>query len=185
MIAGVAAAAVGVMLWGAIRPEVGLFFNGTVSLPLGFYHLRDTPVQVGDVVVACLGKEASALALARAYVSEGDCSYGTAPVGKILAATEGDTVAVTKDGVWLAGRLLPNSTPLGTDSDGYSLPDGRGRYVLNAGEAWLYSGYHARSFDSRYYGPVPMRDIRGRAVPLWVWPGPYDARRDLYGHPPK
>jgi len=179
MAAGALGATAGVLLWLTLQPMAGLFFNGTVSLPMGIYHVRDTPVQVGDVVATCLGEEASALALVRGYLGKGNCPHGTGPVGKVLAAIAGDTVTVTADGVWVGAHLLPNSAPLERDTQGYTLPEIRGPRILGAGEVWLYSGYHARSFDSRYFGPVSASAIRGKAVPLWVWQDPYDPRSDL------
>jgi conjugative transfer signal peptidase TraF len=179
MAAGVLGATSGILLWLTLQPTVGLFFNGTVSLPMGIYHVRDGPVRVGDVVATCLNEEASALALARGYLGEGNCSHGTGPVGKVLAAIAGDTVTVTSAGVWIGAHQLPNSVPLERDRHGYSLPEIRGSFILRAGEAWLYSGYDPRSFDSRYFGPVSASAIRGRAVPLWIWQESYDARRDL------
>lgn len=179
MALGIALSVGGVLLWMVARAGFGLFFNGTVSLPMGIYQLRDTPLEVGDVVVSCLGEEASALALARSYLGDGDCPHGTAPVGKVLAAVAGDTVSVARSGVRVRGRLLPNSAPLRRDSHGFTLPDARGTYILKAGEAWLYSGYDGRSFDSRYFGPVEVSKIRGEASPLWIWQSPYDPRADL------
>ena len=44
-----------------------------------------------------------------------------------------------------------------------------GSHVLRAGEVWLYAGATERSWDARYYGPVPDSLLRGVLRPLWTW----------------
>jgi type IV secretory pathway protease TraF len=36
------------------------------------------------------------------------------------------------------------------------------------GQVWLLSGHDSRSFDSRYFGPVPVANVQGVARPVWV-----------------
>jgi len=43
-------------------------------------------------------------------------------------------------------------------------PDGD--YRVEPGTIWLLSGYSENSFDSRYFGPVPVSHVRTKAVPL-------------------
>jgi type IV secretory pathway protease TraF len=37
---------------------------------------------------------------------------------------------------------------------------------LAPGEVWLHSPYEARSWDSRYFGPVPARNVLYAAKPV-------------------
>ena len=182
MIAGIGVAVAGVLLWVVVEPVSFLFFNSTPSLPTGLYIVRDVPTQVGDVVAVCLGEEASALSLSRGYVGVGDCRFGTAPAGKAWAAGSGDTVRVTVTGVWIGSYRLPRSVPLETDRHGYRLPVAHGEHVLGPEEVWLYSGFDARSFDSRYFGPVHFSQIRGKVTPVWIRREMYDPRLDLPPH---
>jgi len=46
----------------------------------------------------------------------------------------------------------------------HAWPDGE--YVVEPGSLWLLSGYSVSSFDSRYFGPVPVSHVRAKAVPL-------------------
>ena len=186
MVAGSVLALVGLLtlpmlLWGASPLSINL----SESLPVGLYWTRPLsqarsdsgPVpssntgaglalEVGMLVSACLPPEAARSALRQGYLPEGPCPSGTAPVGKTVAALPGDTVDVTDSGSFVNEALLPNSTPLRRDSRGRSMPRLRGRFVLPAGTAWLYSGHSPRSFDSRYYGPVPFSGLRGQLFPL-------------------
>lgn len=41
-------------------------------------------------------------------------------------------------------------------------------YTLKVGEAWLF-GEHRHSLDSRYYGPLAVSEIRGRARPILLF----------------
>jgi type IV secretory pathway protease TraF len=47
-------------------------------------------------------------------------------------------------------------------------PVASGGYSVPAGEVWLLSGHDPRSFDSRYFGAVPVTNIQGVARPIWV-----------------
>jgi type IV secretory pathway protease TraF len=44
-----------------------------------------------------------------------------------------------------------------------------GTYQVPPGEIWTVSSYSPESFDSRYFGPVPLANVRGRARPLLVF----------------
>lgn len=165
-----------------------LAINVSESLPVGLYWMHPLPrleqgsgrpsdartvvgtgLNVGMLVSACLPPEVAARARQRGYLPDGSCPTGGAPVGKAVAALAGDTVAVTDLGSFVNGAPLPKSAPLARDSQGRPMPRVRGRVVLPAGTAWLHSGHSPRSFDSRYYGPVPLSGVQGELVPLLTW----------------
>jgi len=169
-----------------------LSINVSESLPVGLYWTGSLPqpgsapgetmsggrggnlgVEVGMLVSACLPPKVASIALERGYLPEGLCSSGVAPVGKVIAALPGDTVDVTDSGSFVNGALLPGSVPLLRDSKGRAMPRLRGRFILPAETAWLYSGHSPRSFDSRYYGPVPLSGVRGQLFPLLIGGGTY------------
>jgi type IV secretory pathway protease TraF len=37
------------------------------------------------------------------------------------------------------------------------------------GYVWLMSDYNPRSFDSRYFGPIPVKQIQGPAKLVLKW----------------
>ena len=43
-----------------------------------------------------------------------------------------------------------------------------GQYRVRAGEVWV-KGTARNSFDSRYFGPVPIANIRASLEPLVTW----------------
>jgi len=55
------------------------------------------------------------------------------------------------------------------DRSGRPLPGTTANDVIVAkGEVWVISSYNPLSFDSRYFGPVPISNIEGLARPLIV-----------------
>ena len=147
----------------------GLRVNLSGSMPIGLYRVSSRPPVKGDMVLACLPADVAVFARSRGYVPNGRCPGSTAPIGKVVLAMAGDSVEVTAEGLLLNGRPVRNSRPLAFDAAGRSLrrfPDGT--YIVGQDEVWLYSPYSARSFDSRYFGPLHVSSIRSRVLPLWT-----------------
>jgi type IV secretory pathway protease TraF len=55
------------------------------------------------------------------------------------------------------------------DRRGRVLPSWQGCRVLAQGEVFLMNWDEPASLDSRYFGPLPVTAIVGRAVPLWTF----------------
>ena len=154
--------------WGA----AGLYYNTTGSLPLGIYQRSGRAAEAvrGDIVLTCVPAAVGRLALQRGYLAPGDCPGGTVPIGKPIAAVAGDTILHLPQEVRVNGRPLPNSRTQLRDTRGAPLPTAAwGAHVLTAGEVWLESSYHWRSFDSRYFGPVSRSALRARLRPVLTW----------------
>lgn len=147
--------------------QLGFRFNLSPSIAPGVYRVTDGPIQRGVTIIVCLPRALSALAREREYISAGSCADGNAPIGKRVAATAGDTVDVSSAGIAVNGRLMPNTQPLASDRDGRTLPRiAHGRYRVPVGEVWLLSTFSPRSFDSRYFGPVPLTHVVNRVRPV-------------------
>jgi conjugative transfer signal peptidase TraF len=143
----------------------GLRFNITGSIPIGVYRVVDdtAPLRRGDVVLACLPESVARLAHDRGYVPRGgSCPQALVPVGKMVMALAGDTVVVSSDGLHVNGRLVQNSRPLVQDAAGRELRGiPSGHYLVSTGDVWLI-GVSPRSFDCRYIGPVPIKNVIAR-----------------------
>jgi conjugative transfer signal peptidase TraF len=123
----------------------------------------------GVIVLVCLPASIAGPAHARGYLPSGSCPGGAAPIGKPIAAVAGDTIDVDDLGVTVNGRRLLNSRPLARDSRGQQLNTLRvARHLVTSDELWLISSHSARSFDSRYFGPVPRGAVRSRLNPVLV-----------------
>jgi conjugative transfer signal peptidase TraF len=147
-------------------------FNHSDSMPIGYY-LR-APLgfpERGSIVLACVPPAQAELARRRGYLGPGDCE-GLEEVVKIVAAVAGDRVTVNDRGVSVDGRRLVHSERDATDRLNRPMPRlAAGVYEVPTGFVWLEAPTLG-SWDSRYYGPIPVTLLRSRAIPLlpWKWP---------------
>lgn len=157
--------------------QLGFRINPTNSMPPGLYKLRPPkePLKHGQIVFICpTDSPIIRLGYDRGYYwRSGNCEHHYFPFVKSIAALPGDHVKVTKETVLVNGKVLKNSTPMKTDNIGNPMPKAFwGEHIVQPGEVWLVSSYNPRSFDSRYWGPLPIKNIQGIATPIWVKKGP-------------
>jgi conjugative transfer signal peptidase TraF len=145
---------------------VGIRFNLTESLPERI--LVVTKDESAQLVEFCPQEAASSISVQRGYRVRGTCPDGDAPLLKPIIARAGDVVEVSSNGITVNGKLLRNSAPRTRDSRGRPLTSWpSGSYVVATGFVWVLSQHHPLSFDSRYYGPVPVSLIRHHLRPLF------------------
>jgi conjugative transfer signal peptidase TraF len=150
----------------AICGMAGIRINGSPSLPVGLYLV--TARYDANLVEFCPAGPFAQFAIARGYRDAGSCSDGGTPLLKPVVARPGDLVEVSVAGVAVNGHLLPNTAPMKRDSKNRPLASWPpGRYTVASDSVWVASSYNARSFDSRYFGPVPMQSIRHYVRP-WI-----------------
>lgn len=168
----VCTAAITIATTTAVLHGAGWRINTSPSVPVGLW-LLEQPAGIGrgQVVAICPPASPPFLeARARGYFVDGDCSSGTEPLLKPIAAVAGDTVEVTGRAVVVNGQPLANSAPLAADGAGRPMPAVRHVHQVPAGMVWVVSSHHAGSFDSRYFGPLPVSAIQAAARPVWVRP---------------
>jgi conjugative transfer signal peptidase TraF len=143
----------------------GVRINATSSLPIGLYKITsDTESSLVDF---CPAEPFASMSADRGYRGNGDCPDHAEPLMKPIVASTGDLVELSRKGVAVNGRLLPNSSPLTFDSKHRHLaPWPFGRYRVSAGTVWVISSFDRRSFDSRYFGPVLKSSITSHLTPL-------------------
>jgi conjugative transfer signal peptidase TraF len=145
--------------------SIGLRINTSPSLPIGFYLTTSDPA--ANLVEFCPPEPYARLTIIRRYRDAGSCEDGAAPLLKPLIAKAGDLVETSSRGIAINGRLIPNTAPASADSKGRPLtPWPAGSTTGRPGTYWVASSYNARSFDSRYFGPIERRLIRNRLRPL-------------------
>jgi len=155
-------------------PSLPIRLNWTGSAPLGLYLTeRGALIARDDVVEFCLGGTAATLACRRGYLMAGGCSNGTSPLLKQVVAVAGDEVELQRDFFAVNGRVVDQTRRHSTDSVGRPLePVPFGRRLVRDGEVWVLGVCRERSWDSRYFGPVPVASIVAKARPLLtVWAG--------------
>ncbi len=149
----------------------GWRINATPSLPVGLWRVDAAGAVTPGVVVELCPPDSEPFRLARerGYVPAGACPGGYQPLFKPIVAQAGDEVELTAEGVRVNGLLLVNSRPLAADGTGRSMPVLLpGRYRVETGTVWVVSSHHPASFDSRYFGALPLESIQGTARPILV-----------------
>jgi len=148
-----------------IAGALGIRINASTSLPLGLY--KETPDSRAPLIEFCPQAPYGSFAAVRGYRSVGNCPDGAAPLMKPVVAKPGDIVDVSSLGITVNGVLLPNTAPRDKDSKGRPMRQWPfGQYRVPQGFVWVASSYNPWSFDSRYFGPVPISIIRGHLKPL-------------------
>lgn len=166
--------AAGVLVLGSLAAAqlCGLRVNTTPSMPIGIWRVASPAAALrrGEVVTVCLPDgDAARLAAERGYVPAGSCPDGREPLIKPVAAVAGDLVLVTRAGVSVNGIDVDGTAPLDRDTAGRPLQAfPAGTHKVQPGHVWLLAGLVRNSFDSRYYGPVPVGSVQSVAYPVWV-----------------
>lgn len=140
-------------------PGPRLIWNASASMPIGLYVLEARPaIARGDIVAAALAPDEAELADRRRYLPRG------VPVIKRAAGIPGDLVCAARSEVTVNGTVAALRQQ--ADGQGRALPFWEGCLVLDR-QTYLLLGEGARSFDSRYFGPVEADRFLGRARRLW------------------
>lgn len=125
----------------------------------------------GDLVLACLPDAIARFGRAHGYLLRGrGCGDGIEPVGKRLSAVAGDLVEVRPDYVSVNAQRLEHSATLSRDSRGRTVRHvAWGHYTVQTNQVWLFGTRDTRSWDSRYFGPVPASSVRAALEPVLTW----------------
>ena len=140
----------------------GYRLNLTRSLPVGLYRITGGPVQRGRLVSFCLEDAASiSLARERGYLAAGSCPSGLRPMLKVVSGMAGDTVEFQNELIAVNGQPLAGTAIVSRDSKGRPAPSSRlVSGVIAPGRSLVLSQDHRGSFDSRYFGLVPLEALR-------------------------
>lgn len=139
-----------------------LVYNPTASVPVGWYAV-DAPEGLvpGDYVVVWPPIAAERLLIERGYLGTG------VPLVKQIGAVPGATVCRHNGAITIDGT--PAALARDADRVGRPLPLWSGCRRLGPDQVFLLNSGAPGSFDGRYFGPSPARDIVGKARPLWTW----------------
>ena len=140
---------------------LGIVINTSPSAsPAGIY--RPDPnfngLTKGDLVSVCLPHDWAVFAQQRGYIGGGGpCADQSMPLVKQIGAIGGDPINIEPE------------TIQHIDSHGRPMPEFIvGAYIVPKGMVWLY-GNDPRSFDSKYYGPVPESNVLALLKPVITW----------------
>ena len=140
---------------------LGIVINTSPSAsPAGIY--RPDPnfngLTKGDLVSVCLPHDWAVFAQQRGYIGGGGpCADQSMPLVKQIGAIGGDPINIEPE------------TIQHIDSHGRPMPEFIvGAYIVPKGMVWLY-GNDPKSFDSKYYGPVPESNVLALLKPVITW----------------
>lgn len=141
------------------RFEKLIIYNPTPSVEEGFYVYAGQEYGRGQIIL---------FSTPQAVKDYTAANYAAAPLEHFLKpvlAAKGDHVCYRQGQFFLNGAFLSDVQKY--DSAGKPLPVWKGCRVLGADEYFVFSDRVRNSFDSRYYGPVPEKDIVGVFAPLF------------------
>jgi len=149
----------------AAKPTPRLVWNASESVPVGFYRVQPAgKLAVSDLVVATAPEPLAEL------LAQGGCLPRGVPVIKRILALAGHTVRRT------GLRLIIDRIDMGAarerDRRGRKLPVWQGCRVVANDEVFVMNLGEPASLDGRYFGPLPVSAIVGRAEPLWIFEEP-------------
>lgn len=155
------AATLFIALTSLFHPAPKLLWNASASVPVGLYAVRRAlPLHVGELVVITPPAPLAEFFAARRYLPL------DVPLVKRILALAGQTVC--RSGL----RITVDDTAMGDalerDRLGRALPDWQGCRVLGPGEVFVMNTAPPDSLDGRYFGPLPLTTIAGRADPIWT-----------------
>ena len=142
-------------LVGCLAHAAGFRINPTPSLPKGLYRLVEGSPAKNELVTFCLQGEFAELASQRGYLHAGSCPSGLRPLLKRLTGLPGEYIE--------ADALAIRSV----DSQGRHMPSVLQSGVIPSGMAFVLAD-HAGSFDSRYFGFVPLESLQ-RVEPVFIF----------------
>jgi len=143
-------------------PQKSMYFNLSSSTPLGLYRVTSPAnIKVGDLVIFYPPKGAHPFIYGRRWLPDGW------PLLKSVGALEGDIYCVLDDSFFINRKYV--GPVFKRDREGMVLPSPSGCHNVGRETFLPVSTHITHSFDGRYFGPVAMAAIRGKAIPVWTY----------------
>jgi len=161
LVAMVAAVAVGTSTLGA-KPMPRFLWNASESVPIGLYAVLPVDkLMVTSLVVAMPPEPLATLLADGGYLPRG------IPLIKRILTLPGQSVCRNQLLISVDGILIGAAHE--RDRRGHPLPTWQGCRIVSKGEVFLMNWDEPASLDGRYFGPIPLSAIVGRAEPLWTF----------------
>jgi len=142
-------------------PVPKLIWNASASVPIGLYVVKPADaLHIGELVVVRPPETIASFLAERGYLARG------VPLLKRVLALPDQAVCRTGRAITVDGMTVGDA--LDHDRLGRDLPDWQGCRIVADSEVFLMNWQSTNSFDGRYFGPLSISTIVGRAVPLWT-----------------
>lgn len=145
-------------------PQKLFYLNLSASFPRGIYRIQkfqSSDIKPGAVVIFDPPPVVRPLIYGRGWLPSGW------PLIKYVGAVAGNTYTVEGGSFFINGRYV--GQVFNRDTEGKPLPVLKGTETVKPGEFLPVSTCIKNSFDGRYFGPVAMTAIRGKADPVWTY----------------
>jgi len=159
-----------VVALGCLLYSVGLRFNLTASLPLGIWKIDTSFSQIekGDYVWFKPTKKIADFGIERGYLEKNPrCENNSIPLLKIVYGLPGDAYSFHNDSLRINNHPIKDVKRRKKDTQGRLMP------IISNGivrENHLFVlTLHPHSYDSRYYGTIPLENIEGTAKQIMTW----------------
>ena len=145
--------------------------NISDSVALGYYIKLPIirHIQVNQVYSICINNQVAINELKQLdipQVSNGICRSNIVPLLKRVIAKNGDTILITKDGILINNKLIPNILTIKNSKIKLTkIPIGT-KFNLKKDEYWVM-GDTPNSYDSRYFGIVSESEFINKALKLF------------------
>jgi conjugative transfer signal peptidase TraF len=143
------------------RQHAVLIWNATASTPIGLYALRPSQ-QLRAMDLVAIRPPAR---IARFLADEGYLPRGALLLKHVLALA-GQTVCRFDHRILVDGAV--ESEAKDRDHLNRPLPVWTGCRTLSPGQIFVLNPSVPDSLDGRYFGPLPISSVVGRAMPLWT-----------------
>lgn len=159
LLAATALSAISITTFSAMPMK--LLWNATASAPIGLYAVGPADkLKVGDLVVVRPDEALEGFMVERGYIGRG------VPLLKHVAALSGQQVCRIGRDILIDGRFA--AAALDRDRRGRDLPVWQGCQHIAPNTVFLLNPAARDSLDSRYFGPLPVTDVLGKAQPLYT-----------------
>ena len=155
-----AVAAIGTTL--GAKPAPRFVWNVSESVPTGLYQVQPARHLIVTTLVVAYPPEPLAT-----FLADGGYLPRDVPLIKRILALSGQTVCRT--GPTIAINGIEMGAARERDRRGRALPVWEGCRAVAGDEVFLMNWDEPASLDGRYFGPIPLNAVVGRAVPLWTF----------------
>jgi len=154
------------------RPDIRFIWNASASVPVGLYRIVPAKrIEVTDLAIVMPPADLATFLDERGYLPRG------LPLIKRVLALGGTEICRNANTVIAYGTTYGQARD--RDTLGRALPAWQGCRTLRNGEAFFMNWGSPDSFDSRYFGPLPLSTVIGQAVPVWTTDDPDPATESL------
>ncbi|MER8705150.1 S26 family signal peptidase [Mesorhizobium sp. M1088] len=138
-----------------------LIWNASASAPIGLYSMQPAGrIEVTDLVAIDAPEPLASFLADGGYLPRG------VPLMKRVIGLPGEEVC--RDGVNITVDGIAMGKALERDRLGRPLPVWQGCRRIASNELFLMNWDVRDSLDGRYFGPIEISSIIGRAAPLWT-----------------